>query len=295
MKLPNLERYNQVILAIIGTGTLVMVMVGLSIGTIEIIGNVLRHTDALPVAVVDEDGSGDTKRDLAQYDFCQPISVPRSPYQLIRVSSDKFVVRNIAVAKPKISKGFSSSDEYGSSQFETCGYNRRGNPSAVVNVLVRNANNGKMHLALDENAVIYTLEFPTERIGDVSDSADFPPVGMLFWEMAYTDSSGDGVIDEDDDVGAYLSDADGRNLQRITPIPSRVLERTYDKKNNMLLLRILRDTNGDKKIDDEDSVSLVESSLTTRTMIREILDKKTLSELMLNAEPKQATNAKMVQ
>jgi len=227
---------------------------------------------------------------LAQYDFCQPISVHGSPYQLIRVSSDKFVVRNIAVAEHKMKKELSSSDVYSPSRFETCGYNRKGNPSAVVNVLVRNANTGEMHLALDENAVIYTLEFPTKHIGDDSDSDDFPPVGMLFWEMAYTDSSGDGVIDEDDDVGAYLSDADGHNLQRITPIPSRVLERTYDKKNNMLLLRILRDTNGDKKIDDKDNASLIESSLTTRTIVREILDKKTLTDLMLNAVPKHQTN-----
>lgn len=180
---------------------------------------------------------------------------------MIRVASEKLVVRNISVAKRKVSKGFSSSDEYSSSPFETCGFNGSDKTTAVVNVLLRNADTGAMHLALSENAVIYTLEFPAEEIDGNNYTNDFPPVGVLFWEIAYTDSSGDGVIDEDDDVGAYLSDADGRNLKRITPATSRVLAKTYDKGRNTLMLRVMRDTNGDKKLDENDDASLVENSV----------------------------------
>lgn len=291
MKLPKLESYNRVIWAVIGTGVIVMVVIALLAAAVKMAGSLFGGSRAVRVAVVDGEGAENGQSETAQYEFCQPITVPGSPYQLIRVASDRLVVRNVAVAS-KPAKGYGSSDKYGGSNHETCGFNGKDQPSAVVNVLVRNAETGNMHLALDENAVVYTLEYPTEHPADEPDADDFPPVGVLFWEIASTDSSGDGVIDDDDDLGAYLSDADGRNLKRITPVPSRVLERTYDKRRNVLLLSVLRDTNGDGKLDDKDHVSLVESSVASRTLVREVLDKETLSTYMRQAEPKRQAAAK---
>jgi hypothetical protein len=294
MKLPSLESYNRIIWAIVGTGVVAMVAIGLLTAAVKITGSLFDGPRAVPVAVVDDNGTEKPGAETAQYDFCQPITMPGSPYQLIRVASDRLVVRNVAVAsKPVAEKGLGSSDDYSGSNHETCGFDGKDHPSAVVNVLVRNAETGAMHLALDESAVVYTLEYPTEPAADDPEAEDFPPKGVLFWEIASADSSGDGVIDEDDDLGAYLSDADGRNLKRITPVPSRLLERTYDKNRNVLLLRVLRDTNGDGKLDDEDQASLVESSVASRSMVREVLDKKTLSAYMREAEPKrQAAAAK---
>lgn len=294
MKLPNLESYNRVIWAVVGTGVVAMVAIGLLIAAVKMLGSLFDGSRAVPVAVVDEDGPENAGGGAAQYDFCQPITMPGSPYQLIRVASDKLVVRNVVVAsKPAAEKGYGSFDDYSGTNHETCGFHGKDHPSAVVNVLVRNADTGAMHLALDESAVVYTLEYPTEPSADDPDAEAFPPVGVLFWEIASTDSSGDGVIDDDDDVGAYLSDADGRNLKRITPTPSRVLTRTYDRLRKVLLLRVLRDTNGDGKLDDKDHASLVESSVASRTMVREVLDKQALSAYMRQAEPKrQAAAAK---
>lgn len=281
MKLPKLERYNQVVWAVVGTGVVGAVVLGMLVVAAIIVRSLFDDIGGLPVDVVEMNGPEDARRETAEYDFCLPVDVHGSPYQLIRVASDKLVVRNVMVARSGKAKGYGSGGSFSgySPDQETCGDNTRG----VVNVLVRNADNGDMHLALAENAVIFTLDYPTEHTTTYSD--DFPPVGVLFWEIAFADSNNDGVIDELDDLGAYLSDIDGRDLKRITPSMSRVLSKTYDGDRNLLLLRVLRDTNSDGKLDNDDHASLVESSVTTRTLVREILDKETLAAVMRAAEP----------
>jgi hypothetical protein len=286
MKLPNLERYNQVVWAVVGTGIVVIAAVTVLTATGALLYSMFKGgSRGVPVAVVDENVQDDPRRDTPKYDFCQPIVVPGSPYQLIRIASDRLVVRNKQARLSKMGSGYSSDEE---SRYETCGLYGSDRPSAVVNVLVRQRQTGIMHLVLNENAVILALEYAKPRSRgdeDESDSA-FPPRGVLYWEIASDDSNGDGVIDDYDDAGAYLSEADGSGLVRITPKPSRVLEKTYDKRRNVLLLRIITDTNSDGKLDEADTPSLIETSVAERKVAREVLDKKTLAEFMRDAEPR---------
>jgi hypothetical protein len=284
MKRPTLEGYNRVVWAIIGTGALVLAAVTLGTVSTKLIRELSDDDGALRVArVVDGNAAA---RDAARYDFCQPIVPHGSPFQLIRVASDRLLIHGAAVAQAERPRGSGSwrKFKYGKSSSETCAFEGRDVPSAVVNVLIRNAETGALHRALDENSVIYTLDYPTAA--EVDDDRAFPPAGMLFWEIATADTSGDGIIDDKDDVGAYVSDADGRNMKRITPAASRLLSRTYDRQRNTLLLQVLRDTNSDKKLDDEDFPSLVEASVTRRTIVREVIDPETLAQMMREAEPK---------
>lgn len=288
MKIPSLDGYNRVMFAVIGTGVVVMVTIGLVAAAVKVTGSLFGDSRAMPVAA----GNGAVGADEpARYDFCLPIQIPESAYQLIRVSSDRLVVHNATFAPKPEKKSYSGVYDYGESSRETCGFRGKDHPTAVVNVLVRNAETGAVHTALAENAVVYTLEYPMERGSDDIDEKPFPPAGTLFWEIATADTSGDGVIDDDDDLGAYLSDADGRNLKRITPVPSRVLAKQYDKARNALLLNILRDTNGDGKLDDKDQDSLVESDVASRAMLREVLNQETLAGYMRQAEPRRQASA----
>ena len=283
MKLPKLERYNQIVWAAVGTGVVIIAAVTLLAGLASTLYLLLKSDrDAMPVEVV-EDGDG-TRRQAALYDFCQPVAVYGAPYRLIRVVSDRLVVRNKAAVLR--SRGYSSFSSEAPS-YETCGIYGSDHASAVVNVLVRHARNGAMHLLLKENAVIHTLEYPQSPSNEKYQDTEslFPPPGVLYWEIAFEDSNGDNVIDERDDLGAYLSGPDGRDLERISPTPSRVLEKTYDKKHNMLILRIVRDTNLDKSIDDQDTPSLIEVNVAQRTMSGEVLNAASLAEFMRQAEP----------
>jgi hypothetical protein len=284
-KLPKLERYNQIVWAVVGTGVVLTATVAvLAISAVALYSLLKPDRGAVPVALVEEDTPNGPRRTAARYDFCQPVAVHGSPYQLIRVMSDRFVVRNKpAVLRSRKYDGYSSEGpSYGG-----CGIYGSDRPSAVVNVLVRQADNGTMHLLLKENAVIHTLEYPQPPVKRTYQAdSSFPPPGVLYWEISFEDSNGDNVIDERDDQGAYLSDPDGRNIVRITPTPSRVLEKTYDRKRNRLILRIVRDTNNDKTLDDKDTPSLIEVNVAQRKLVREVLDATRLTEFMRQAEPK---------
>lgn len=284
MKLPKLERYNQIVWAVVGTGVVVVATVAvLAVVAVLLYSLFKPDRGAVPVAVLEGDAPNGT-RTPARYDFCQPVVVYGTPYQLIRVMSDQFVVRNkpAVLRSQKFNSYSSEAPSYGG-----CGIYGSDKPSAVINVLVRHADNGAMNLVLKENAVIHTLEYPQPPVNRTYQAGtSFPPPGVLYWEISFEDSNGDNVIDERDDQGAFLSGPDGRNLTRITPTPSRVLEKTYDKKRKLLMLRIVRDTSNDKMLDDKDTPSLIEVNVAQRKLTREVLDASKLTEFMRQAEPK---------
>ena len=286
-RFPALERYNQIIWAIIGSGVVAAVVVSVLIGLAAMFYSMLHSgRGGMQVAVIDEDAAQGVERKSSLYDFCQPLAVHESPYQLIRVVSDQFAVRKSAAASKARKSDFASYSE--SPVYGACGIYGSDRQTGIVNVIIRNVDDNSMHLLLKENAVIHSMEYPQPPAkNEYGKSAeDFPPAGTLYWEIAFEDSNSDSVIDEKDDLGAYLSNPDGSQLERITPAQSRVLEKSYDKKRNLLTLRILRDTNNDKVLDDKDKPSLIEVNVAKRKMIREVLDSKTLIGMMQQAEPK---------
>ncbi len=286
-RFPGLERYNQIVWAIIGSGVVVAVTVSILVGLAAMLYSML-HSDrgGMEIAVIDENAAQGTERKSALYDFCQPLAVYGAPYQLIRVVSDQFAVRKMA-AESRVRK--SAYESYAPEpNYGACGIYGSDRRTGTVNVIVRNVDDNSVHLLLKENAVIQSVEYPQppakNEYGKSAD--DFPPVGTLYWEIAFEDSNNDSVIDEKDDLGAYLSTPDGGQLERITPAQSRVLEKSYDRKRNLLTMRILRDTNNDKVLDDMDKPSLIEVDVAKRKMIREVLNSKTLTGMMQQAEPK---------
>ena len=280
MKRPSLEGYTRAVWALIGTGVLVLGVVGTTMLGVKLIRE-MTDDDRVPSAARVADGQ-EGGEIVPQYDFCRPIIQRGSPFQLIRVASDRMLIREASIEERVT--GSLRKFKYGGKSSQTCAFQDRELPAAIVNVLIRDADSGEMRPALGENARIYTLDYPSVD----ADDSEFPPVGTLFWEIASEDTSGDGLVDERDDVGAYLSDADGRNRVRITPAPSRVLEHTYDAERKVLLLQVLRDTNGDRKLDAVDFPSLFEARLAARGMATEVLDPKLLSAMMREAEPKVA-------
>lgn len=286
-RFPGLERYNQIIWAIIGSGVVAAVVVSVLVGLAAVLYSML-HSDrgGMQVAVIDEETAGGVERKSSLYDFCQPLMVHDSPYQLIRVVSDQFAVRKVAAPESRSRKGtydYSAAPVYGGA----CRIYGSDRQTGTVNVIVRRVDDNSMRLLLKENAVIQTLEYPQPPARNEDGTGeDFPPAGTLYWEIAFEDSNNDGEIDEQDDLGAYLSNPDGSHLERVTPAQSRVLEKSYDGKRKLLTLRVLRDTNSDKVLDDKDKPSLIEVSVAERKMIREVLDSKTLTGMMQQAEPK---------
>ena len=295
-KFSRVERFNQIVWAIIGAGIIAMVAILLIAGLVAVISSMISSgRGGLPVAMVEGNVPGNAQDEpgnkISHYDICMPLAVRGSPYQLIRVVSDQFSVRKMA-AKGRLNK--MASDSYSEAPvYGACSIYGSSKQTGVVNVIIRHAVDNSMHLLFKENAVIRALDYPhpTDKKEYDESPDNFPPVGTLYWEIAFEDSNHDAVFDDKDDFGAYLSSPDGSRLVRITPEHSRVLEKYYDKERKLLLLRILRDTNNDKVLDETDKPSLIEVNVAERKMIREVLDAKMLAGMMRQAEPKKSMEA----
>lgn len=281
------ERFNQIVWAIIGTGIVGLAAVLLIAGLVALVSSMVsRHSAGLPVAMVEGEATDEQGKKSAQYDICMPLEMRGSSYQLIKVVSDQFVIRNVK-SRMKLAKvsGDSYLEAPVSNGCRIYGSNRQ---TGVVNVILRDPASNAMRLMLKENAQIRVMDYP-QPLAKNSYGADadaFPPDGAIYWEIAFEDTNKDGEFDEKDDIGAYLSDLDGSHMTRITPAHSRVLERSYNKARNVLMMRILKDGNNDQSLDETDKPSLIEVSVAARQMTREVLDAQTLTGMLRQSEPK---------
>jgi hypothetical protein len=270
-----LERYNQIVWAAIGSGTILITLVAAVAFVVSVVSELLSDRSGVPVEVVADGPGGEKARAAVRHDFCLPIPVPGSPYQLIRVGVDRVVVKDRAVVAH-----LASSDSYDERRYARgCGFYGSSDLETIGNVLVRNVETGVTRPLLAQSALIQAIEYPSGR-AEREERRDFPPPGTLYWEIAFADSNGDGRLDEGDDLGAYLSDPDGRNLKRVTPEASRVLEKVYDERRGLLYLKVLREASGDRTLDAADETALVEVHVARRAAVRTVLERSRLAELL---------------
>lgn len=270
-----LERYNQIIWALLGSVALGFAAFGLIAALVSLFPS--RH--GVKVDVVDEQASQQTKTEV-KAEAALPVDVGDTPYQLIPVSVDRIVIHGKSLTAEAEQSAKGEYESYAPSSREA-GY--RGDGLSVAgNVLIRDARSGAMHLFLSQNALIRNLDYPVRHSKhDADEERDaFPPAGMLYAEIAFNDTNGDGQLDSQDDTGAYLADADGSGLVRITPQRSRVEEKRYDGQRKILTLKIRTDTNGDKSLSDDDTASIIEVSVPERRIIGTLLDNSKLTSSM---------------
>jgi hypothetical protein len=274
-----LERYNQIVWAVIGSGALLIAAISVIVAVIAMFPSGQR---GVPVEVVEGDPENTRATADLRVDICPPIPVDGTPYQLIGVAVDRIVIKNRALLAKK-AKGFASSysDE---ASLGGCGYHGEGSMAATGNVLIRDTRTGAMRPLLAQNALVQHMEYPVRPVNPAGRHA-FPPPEMLYWEIGMGDTNGDGVLDERDDIGAYLSDIDGTKLARITPPGSRVVGKTYDETRRRLYLKIVQDTDGNKTLDDNDSSALIEVDVAHRRIVGTILDARRWQEQSRGLKP----------
>lgn len=280
-----LERYNQIIWAMLGTGALVAVAIGIIAAVVSLFQ---FGRPGVPVEVV-EDPSAPRAGHEIKADVCLPIDIDDTPYQLIRVAVDRIVIKGKALTAERVKKlGSSYSDEGGAAG---CGDGGTGYMSVTGSVLIRDKRSDALRLLISQNAMIQHMEYPVRR-GKVREDGEadsaFPPPGTLYWEIGLADTNGDGVLSSRDDIGAYLSDVDGGNLVRISPPGSRVLEKTYDEARKQLTLKIVKDTDGDKSLDESDAASIIEVSVPQRRILGTLIENATWQERVRDLKPMNA-------
>ncbi|MDH4276225.1 MAG: hypothetical protein OEW08_14425 [Gammaproteobacteria bacterium] len=274
----DLERYNQILLAVFGTGAAVFLAVVAIVAVVSYIASQFGGQGGVPIDIVDNDAAKSQKEATMRIDMCPPVILEGTPYQLIAVSVDRIVIERRVM---KLAQ--SAYESYADKQPNYGCYQSDGHLSVNGNVLVRDTRNAEMRPLLSQNAVVQHMEYPTPRQKDAREA--FPPRDILYWEITTNDTNGDGVLDKHDDTGAWLSNIDGTRLTRITPPNSRVEAKTYDPGRQKIYLKVLQDTDNNKTLDEKDGSALIVVDIAQKRIVKTIMETKTWLEAGKGLKP----------
>ncbi len=134
------------------------------------------------------------------------------------------------------------------------------------NIIFHNKKNAATHLLLPENALITSFQYINDE-----DAKGKPKNKYIFLELIPNDTTGEGVVDREDAVVGYLADISGKNLKQITPENAKLLNWYLDAKGGFMLLRIRKDSDGDKRYTEKDETSFLRVSLAKPALGGDIL------------------------
>lgn len=127
------------------------------------------------------------------------------------------------------------------------------------NIVFYNTASGEYHL-LDETRrmVILSQDPGNQRSSVLSPDVDRSPKGgyqiddLIYYTIATEDFNSDNELNSKDPHYLFISDKSGRKFKQISPEHGSVSSWTTIEGTNKILLRITRDSNGDKKFNAKD-------------------------------------------
>lgn len=142
-------------------------------------------------------------------------------------------------------------------------YDKRENP--LYNIIFYHKQNGESHLLLNKKAIINSFDLlETKTAGKVS-------TRLWLYKIFDQDTNGDKKLDYKDGSIGYVSDLSGKNLQQITPNNTQLINWVIVPSQNAIFLKILKDSDNDKKFTEADKTNFVRVSLDKPGMGTEII------------------------
>ncbi len=147
---------------------------------------------------------------------------------------------------------------------------------AWSNIFFVDPDTGRVRLLLDRPAVITRLRFPP---ADTEPSSGRRWPSVLLLGMHERDTNGDGWVDRRDATVAYVASLGGKNLRRITPRDTDLLDVFYDADRKRLYLRVRRDSNGDGRFAASDRVTVLATSGRDPSKAKPLVGEKALKRV----------------
>lgn len=124
------------------------------------------------------------------------------------------------------------------------------------NIIFYNKKNDETHLLLQKPAIISQFYFPHYDKEYTGEKYYFILLGIR-----EDDTNLDGYINNDDAETVYLSDLAGRNMFRITPDNTQLVDWFIDMSTKNILMKVRFDTNKDKKFNYYDEIEILKTSI----------------------------------
>ncbi|GET43539.1 hypothetical protein [Microseira wollei] len=146
--------------------------------------------------------------------------------------------------------------------------------SSPVNMIFHSLKTGQSHLLLNKKAALAQWEFL-----ELKKEKDKPAIKVLLLRLIESDTNGDKKFDLNDASVGYLADISGKNLRRITPVNAQLLGWKYDKNRDIIFLRVVKDSDNNKKFTSQDEVNFIKVSPNNPGQGKEIINDKIQQEI----------------
>jgi hypothetical protein len=140
-----------------------------------------------------------------------------------------------------------------------------GKENKLYNFIFYNKQDGATHLLLNKKAIINSFDFlETKLAGKI-------PTRFWLYKILEQDTNADKKLNFEDAILGYISDLSGKNLVKITPNNTQILNWVIIPSQNALFLKIIKDSDNDKKFTERDKTNFMRVNLDKPGMGTEII------------------------
>ncbi len=125
----------------------------------------------------------------------------------------------------------------------------------MYNLIFYRKQDGEAHLLLNKKAIITSFDLLEVK------TANKPITRVWLYRIIDQDTNTDKKLNSADATIGYLSDLSGKNLQQITPNNTRIINWVVVPSQNAIFLKIIKDSDNDKKFTEEDNTNFVRVNL----------------------------------
>ncbi|MEH1896503.1 MAG: hypothetical protein V7K94_14615 [Nostoc sp.] len=141
------------------------------------------------------------------------------------------------------------------------------------NIIFYNKQDGETHLLLNKKAIITSFDLLEVKV------VNKPNTRFWLYRIIDQDTNTDEKLNSEDATIGYLSDLSGKQLQQITPNNTRIISWVVVPSQNAIFLKIIKDSDNDKKFTKQDKKNFVRVNLDKIGMGTEIISDQIEQEL----------------
>ena len=143
----------------------------------------------------------------------------------------------------------------------------------LYNIIFYQKQGSEAHLLLNKKAIIASFDLLEVK------AAEKPTTRVWLYKIINQDTNTDKKLNSEDATIGYLSDLSGKNLQQITPNNTRIISWVVVPSENAIFLKIIKDSDNDKKFTKEDKTNFVRVNLDKIGMGTEIISDQVEQEI----------------
>ena len=143
----------------------------------------------------------------------------------------------------------------------------------LYNIIFYQKQNGEVHPLLNKKAIITSFDLLEVK------AANKPTTRVWLYRIIDQDTNTDKKLNGEDATIGYVSDLSGKNLQQITPNNTRIISWVVVPSQNAIFLKIIKDSDNNKKFTDEDKTNFVRVNLDKIGMGTEIISDQIEQEI----------------